>query len=78
LFANKHFYLKYRLIEIQRASVSYDQAYSDEYKGMKKKEKGETYDSLSEASDDADNLDNLYNEVRILSSSPSLFQFRFF
>ena len=54
----------FSLIELQRASLSYDRAYSDECKAMKKRPKdGGGYDSQRSDPEDSNDLNMLYNEV---------------
>lgn len=63
----------HRLIELLRASLSYDRAYSDERKAWKKLTKERDSDSREHDSDDADDLNEIYCEV-----TTTLFLLEFF
>lgn len=52
-----------RLIELQRASMSYDRAYSDERKAWKKSTKERGYESSDLDIDDIYDLNKIYCEV---------------
>ena len=52
-----------RLIELQRASMSYDRAYSDERKAWKKSTKERGYESSDLEIDDVNDLNKIYCEV---------------
>ena len=52
-----------RLIELQRASLSYDRAYSEERKAWKKSTKERGYESSDLEIDDVNDLNKIYCEV---------------